>query len=254
MPELIFIGTSGRSGSYGLTQALNLIPEVEAHHQYACVDVQRIGTLLFRGRVTPFAAMAALDRIYGPILAHSKAHWVVDVSNKLPWVMRLLVQMYNPTMAYVVRDGQNVCLSYYHKLPEVYAHVGPLAKFFSHETLYPPPPEERYWWPYPQTVPMRRWDLLCWHWWASYHQACGGNVFKFEELVGGKFGYFLTALGLPKSDEAERFLTSKPHNVIEPRNYEMDAEQAAVFEAICGDLYRTLGYKGKYDVRYMQPV
>lgn len=254
MPKLIFIGTSGRSGSYGLTQALNLIPGVEAHHQYACVEVQRIGTLVYRGKIFPYQAKLALDLIYGAVLDHCKAEFFVDVSNKLPWVMELLVEMYQPTTAYVVRNGKKVCLSYYHKLPETYSiqNVIPLVKHLTGESFYPPPHEEKYWWPYPNKF-ATRWELLCWHWWQSYELA-QGDKFRFEDLLVGQFQDFLATLGIQRSVEAEEFLLSKPHNVIEPHNYEMSELQERAFESICGELYRSLGYEEAYDVEYLQPV
>ncbi len=252
MAKLIFIGTSGRSGSYGLAQALNLIPGVEAHHQYACVEVQRIGTLWYRKRIGYYQAMAELDVIYGAAARHCRADYFIDVSNKLPWVMDLLKNQ--GTLSYIVRDGKKVCLSYYHKLPEVYAfqNMRPLMKFFLRESLYAPPPEERYWWPY-LDLNLSRWELLCWHWQESYNLGRGVR-YKFESLLAGGFQDYLKDLGLPASKEAEDYLLSKPHNVIEPKNYEMNDKQAQIFESMCGELYHSLGYTETYDVSYLQPV
>lgn len=258
--KMILIGTSGRSGSYGLAQALNLIPGVEAHHQYACVQVQKIGTLYYRNYISRFEAMAELDKIYGAAYRYGRCKYWIDISNKIPWVSGLLADMFGWINSfYVVRDGKKVCTSYYHKLPGVYDHTNmwPLANYLA-ALSGSPPPEERFWWPYARQYYNNRWALLCWHWQESYRYynaaVTAPTVFRFEDLVSGSFAGFLEALGLPESEEAEEYLLSKPHNVIEPKNYLMTDYQLEIFEDICGQLYRDLGYKEAYKVEYLQPV
>lgn len=258
---MIFIGTSGRSGSYGLAQALNLIPGVEAHHQYACVEVQKVGTLYYQGHISYYQAMSKLDEIYGAAYRYSKSEWWIDVSNKVSWVAGLLEDMCQvKNFVYLLRDGQKVCLSYYHKLPKVYNHENrwPLVTYLS-GTSGKPPPEERFWWPYSRDCCDSRWEMLCWHWQENYKYfkrsiSYHPSTVKLEDLLAGQFQTFLQALGLPVSEEAEQYLLSKPHNVIKPENYQITDEELAVFERVCGDLYRELGYTGSYEVEYLQPL
>jgi len=251
MTHLVFIGTSGRSGSYGLANALNLIDGVEAHHQYNCVAMQRIGTLYYHNVIGKYEAMAELDKIYGAALRYARCEQFVDVSNKLPWVMDLLQEMYpKASFVYVVRDGIKVCLSYYHKLPEVYHYLNrwPLINYLTggHDA---PPLEERYWWPYNPEL-SSRWEMLCWHWKASY-EVCHCDSISFEYVVSGGFNGLLNKCLIPYADDAEEFLTSKPHNVIEPQNYVITAEQQQFFEEFCGQFYRELGYVEPYKVEYV---
>lgn len=264
---IFFVG-SGRCGTSLMAQKLMPnFPSVEAHHEYCCTHVQRLGVLYYNCKLDICDTMGELQNIHGSALKLSKDHYWVDASNKLTWLIGPMEIMcrrmgLSPLWVWLTRDGRNVVSSYYHKLKgEIYERDDYLAltDWLRSPDHYPiPPPEKKYWWPYRNSWvddELERFRHICWLWDESNRQiehamrtwvdGTRYRRYKLEEIVSdyeGTFTNMVEFLGFTRS-QAIFDSIQRPHNVAEPKDYPLDEVQTKTFWKQCEETMYKLGYR-----------
>ena len=178
MTKPIFIVGSGRSGTRTFFRMLTGADNVEIHHEYNVLEVQRLGVLYKNKLINKKEALAKLDEIYTPAIDYSDAKVWLDSSNKCSWIIDLLSELYpEAKFLSVVRDGRKVVASFYYKLrEEMYddRSNAVMMNFLSNKEAKPlmPPLEKKYWWyvPFEDQVEFERFrtynrfQRVCFHW------------------------------------------------------------------------------------------
>ncbi len=269
----IFVIGSGRSGTAAFYKMLAGHEEVEAHHEYLCTHVQRLGVLYYMGLKDKDYIIRELYNIYGSALLYSNSRIFIDCSNKLTWLIEPLMELF-PDCKFVAisRDGRKVVTSYYYKLRcEIYddRSTAILLNWYKNGCKdIAPPPEKRYWWNIPpighelhyKFSELSRFERICYHWNESYktiieHNSLIDNMIlvRLEDIISDEDRLIevFEFMGLPyKKVHFEIF--SKPTNVSFPINFRMSNEQEEMFWGMCSNIMNKLGYdrKGPNDVRY----
>lgn len=247
---------------------------VEAHHEYACTHVQRIAALYFMGRISRKQAHDELERDYYPAVFYSEEPLWVDASNKLTWLIDLLVERF-PEARFVglVRDGRKVVSSYFYKLAgEMYDDrpTAVMKAWLSDPSLPPPPPEKQYWWHIPcagnpfaeRFESFDRLQRVAYHW-AEANRVmldCLDRlpperwiVVRLEDLASSQdqLQSVIHKMGISYNPDFRELLKT-PQNVFYPMDYQLTDEQTDKFQAIAQPMMDRLGYSGakSYVVEY----
>lgn len=276
MTKIRFIVGSGRSGTRTMFRMLTGSDCVEAHHEYNCLMVQKIGVLYHSGAITRNECKRQVSEIYSPAIAYSPDSIWIDSSNKCAWIIDILADLY-PSAKFLnlVRDGRKVVSSFYYKLrEEMYDDLSTLrtTKFLkdpsNHELL--PPLEKKYWWYVPvgkheefsEFKRYNRFERCCYHW--NYVNSLILETFnninsdhcmtsKLEDLVSDEkeLNRVLTFLGVDHDPVYIEYLKT-PRNVFHPLDYQIPRKFQTSFESICGPMMAKLGYEDQkgYKVDY----
>ena len=276
MTEIRFIVGTGRSGTRTMFRMLTGADEVEIHHEYNVLMVQKIGLLYHSGVMSRDECAARISEIYTPAILHSNESIWVDSSNKCAWIIEILAELY-PSAKFLnlVRDGRKVVPSFYYKLrEEMYDDLSTavttkyLEKPADLELM--PPLEKKYWWYIPvqnqdEFAEFRRYNRFercCYHW--NYVNAMVLEKFthikstncmttKLEDLVSdeSEIKRVLHFLDLDYDPIYLEYLKT-PRNVFHPLDYQIPRKFNKSFNNICKPMMQKLGYINRegYKVEY----
>jgi Sulfotransferase family len=268
MAAPFFIVSSGRSGTAMLHKVLSSVDGVEMHHEYMVQIVQPLAVRRYQELIGTEEARAVIAATHKAAAHYSDAaHWG-DSSNKLSWLIPdLAALMPDAKFVHLVRDGRKVAGSYFRKLgDECYDDRSTqVFQAFLDGKAPAPPPEKKYWWPIPKDAAFRNFDQferIAWHWAeinrvilrslsdlpdSRKHFVTLENLYQSPNAVAELFRF----LNLSYRDE-HAAMFARPHNVNRPEDERLDDNQAKRFDAIAGDMMRTLGYGGReeYVVKY----
>jgi Sulfotransferase family len=274
-PRPFFIVSSGRSGTAMLHKALSAVADVEMHHEYMVQITQPLAVRRYLELIGADETARVIAETFGGAIRYSNTtHWG-DSSNKVSWLIPDLAASFpKARFVHLVRDGRKVASSYFHKLArECYDDRSTqiLQAHYDDPRRNPaPPPEKKYWWPVPRRGSgdadrfrsFSQFERICWHW-AELNRlvlqelsqiSAERTLFvRLEELraypseVRGLHEF----LDLPYSDAAYTAF-ARPHNVNQPQDRLLTAQQRAQFDSIAGDMLARLGYAGQpeYAVNY----
>lgn len=272
----VFIVGSGRSGTQAIENILKTKVGVEVHHEYACIEVQRLAVKKHLGLIDTDTLINELKRIYLSAVRYSKKEIFVDSSNKVSWLIPELNKIFkNATFIHILRDGRKVSSSFFNKLGnEIYDDDASKIMFGWYndgaKAEDEPPPEKRYWWNVPKKDSVdyekfKSWDQfekICWHWSESnltiskYLSQIADSckyVVKLEDLVEDKQSFYklFEKIGIKFEDKDWlKFLT--PHNVNVPKDYLLDSKKLFKFWEIAREAMNKFNYSDKeeYKVDY----
>jgi hypothetical protein len=261
----VFIIGSGRSGTRMIYKLLSGIPDIEAYHEYCCTHIQPAAAKYSMGLLTKNGIQSEIRKLHGAAVYYSPLPYWVDCSNKLSWIIEPLYELFpDAVFIHVVRDGRKVVSSFFHKLKtEMYddESVGILRNWMENPKKYPePPPEKKYWWNLPPEQ-YSRFERICYHW-AEINRTIAGSfrkiprknswTVKLEDLTQKKavLKKFLSYFAVPWDEEYYEFVRT-PQGVFFPMDLKMTENEQRMFDRICGQTMKKLGYTGKlYDVQY----
>ncbi len=259
-----FVVGSGRSGTRALYKSILGMNNVEVHHEFACVELQRLGAMRYMGLHTPQEISKQIQELYGSALYWTPSKVWIDCSNKATWLISDLALEYpNARFLNVVRDGRKVALSYFKKLgSEMYDDfsVSVMQRWLSDTSTPKPPLEKRFWWNIPQRgqpfhhefPSFDQFQRAAYHWVVSNEEARKSlsslspehaMTVKLEELVVNSNiqQEVCDFLGVPFTSSFSDSL-SKPKNVIVPVDYVLTPRQRAQFNEIGAKEMESLGY------------
>jgi hypothetical protein len=231
--------------------------------------------MIYQGIASRDETRCVLAQTHGAAVEYSEKSLWGDSSNKLTWVIDLLDELFpEARFVHLVRDGRKVASSYFHKLAaECYddRSTAALARYIDdYPNVAAPPPEKKYWWPQPhRSAPDRaeflaldQFERIAWHWAESNRVALSklGTIaperqlhVRLEDLTSDnrEAGRLFDFLALPPSSEVGSIL-AKPHNVNQPVDSMLTADETRAFWAVAGDMMRELGYDQapEYAVNY----
>ena len=259
-----FVIGTGRSGTRAIYKALLGLKGVEAHHEFACLEVQKVSAEKFMRLSLEDRTRERIRELYGSAIYWSPANSWIDCSNKATWIIEELVQEFpEARFLNLVRDGRKVALSFFKKLPdEMYDDysVQVMQDWLTNQAKPQPPLEKRFWWNVPQPgQPFHdefprfdQFERAVYHW-VSANQTARASLgklpsksqmtVKLEDLVGSidMQKDVCEFLRVPYSPSVTESLSS-PKNVIVPIDFVMTSEQRAKFELIATGEMRVLGY------------
>lgn len=266
----VFVLSSGRSGTYQVSELLKSINYVDVDHERHFEPMLAAGVERFMGKRNPAFFAETLDAYSKMVSASDKDVWL-DISNALPWVAESLYTKF-PKARFVnlVRDGRKVVISFFRKFHDDMYAQDAVASLRAYVNGTGPRPDnsKRFWRPLPEAGFVdrfggdERFACLCFYWSAIIRQstqfmdtvpAAQKMTVKFEEFISDEavLRAFLNFVNIDCSD-VDASLLSRPVNVAIPQNFGFEGSQQSVFEAICGEDMAALGYKkeGVYDVQY----
>ena len=269
----LFIVSSGRSGTQMFERILSTQPEIESHHEYLCTNVQRIACLWVMKKIDRNQALLELEEIYLPALTYCSAPIFADSSNKVSWIIELLVELFPESrFIYTVRDGRKVTSSYFHKLnDECYDDRSvDILRGFVDNNLLAPPTEKKYYWPLPirsdpafdRFYNMDQFGRICWHWGAInrsiINQLQGVRpdrqfFCRLEDLVSNEDVVRRMWKFLDLEYKPEIFLMlQRPHNINKPIDILLTPKQYEMLLAEAKDVIQRFGYdkEEEYSMRY----
>lgn len=276
MTDIRFIVGTGRSGTRTMFRMLTGSDEVEIHHEYNVLLLQKIGLLYHSGLMSRDECAVRIGEIYTPALLHSREKIWMDSSNKCAWIIDILAELY-PSAKFlnIVRDGRKVVPSFYYKLrEEMYDDLSTAVttKFIEKPTdpELMPPLEKKYWWYIPvqnqndfaKFKNYNRFERVCYHW--NYVNAMVLEKFnhikptncmttKLEDLVSdvSEIKQVLSFLGVDYDPIYLEYLKT-PRNVFHPLDYQIPVKFRESFNNICGPMMKKLGYQDRegYIVEY----
>lgn len=259
-----FVIGSGRSGTRAMYKALLGLHGVEVHHEFACLEVQRLAAERYMGTTNDTAVQEGIQDLYGSAVFWSPADTWIDCSNKATWLVRELQERFpNARFLNLIRDGRKVSLSYFKKLnDEMYDDysVNVMNAWLGDQSLPKPPLEKRFWWNIPQPgqpfhdefSTFSHFERAVYHWVNSNQFAResletldpdSSMTVKLEELVTSieLQEQVCEFLRVPYSKSLSDSLSS-PKNVIVPIDFVLTSDQRSQFEAIASEEMRNLGY------------
>ena len=270
-----FVVSSGRSGTRMVDQLLGRLPDVEMHHEYLCTHVQPLAVRYYAGLITTDRAAQELAGLHGAAVHYSGKRLWGDSSNKLPWLIEPLEQVFSESKyVHLVRDGRKVASSFFNKLGnECYDDRSTriLSEWLNDPRSNPmPPPEKKYWWniPNPGTEKANRFALynqferIVNHWvdvnqkiLDSFKQIDPSRwrCFRLEDLISDQEELHSLFDFLELNYNEEYFsLMQRPVNVNVPKNFFLDDVQAQQFHRIAGNMMQCFGYDkpNEYEVNY----
>jgi len=274
--KVYFIIGSGRCGTRTFYKMLAGHEDIEIHHEYLCTYVQPLGVLNYLKVLPKEEILKKLKEIYLPAVIYTPKMIFIDSSNKLIWLIDLLLEIFpQAKFLAVARDGRKVVASFYYKLKdEIYDDRSTkiLLNWYLHPYKYPmPPPEKKYWWNIPPVdhplhnkfLKFSRFERICYHWQEAYRvilekqkELGDDKIFlvKLEEIISNedKLKEIFEFLKIKYNPIYFRFLES-PKNVFFPLDFKLIKEQEEIFWKICGEIMDRLGYKRtdkQYEVKY----
>lgn len=273
MTRPIFVIGSGRSGTRSIFRMLTGEAECAIHHEYQCLEVQKIAALYAMKVLSKAAAIKRLSGIYIPAVHHSKKRFWIDSSNKCSWIIELLVEIF-PDAKFVLltRNGKKVVPSFYYKLSqEMYDDeaVDTMMLWLSGSETVEPPTEKRFWWFIPRE-PKRlekfkkydQFERVCFHW-AEVHRVAlkqleglpenQYRIIKFEDFIStpSVVKSFCEFMGFGDTEFMLEYLKT-PRNAFYPMDTNIPNSRLNDFESICGETMDLLGYDrgANYVVEY----
>ena len=273
--EIVFIVSSGRSGTFSIVNALRDQVNLEIYHEYLFELILKNAVLFKMGLINENEIIQILVDTYGSSIFYSRAKVWIDCSNALPWIIKPLNTVFpNAKFVHLIRDGRKVVSSFYFKFgPLMYSDecISDMLNWFNHKDKYPiPPAEKKYWRPIPiydkkmfnKFLSYDQFQRICFYW-NELNQhildefMCIPNTqkltIKFEDLLiketeQRKFSDFI---GLKFTKEIFQSF-SRPVNVYEPQNYILNKDQLKKFRDICWPLMVNFDYSKseEYCVKY----
>ena len=271
----VFIVSSGRSGTKMMERLFSAYQSVEMHHEYMVHHIQPLAVRYALGLTQRNEVINVLTLCHRAAVYYSDKPIWGDTSNKLIWLIDVLDELFpSARFVHLVRDGRKVTSSYFHKLAdECYDDRSTriLAEYIDrYPVLPPPPPEKRFWWPQPRRgSPQRKaflgysqFERIAWHWAEAHRTALDQltrvpserqHFVRLEDLISDMAEQRRLARFLGLDDRPEMFSPlAKPHNVNQPRDYPLTADETLRFFAIAEEMMARLGYAGtsEYAVNY----
>lgn len=273
MTKPIFIVGTGRSGTRTMFRMLSGMDNVDIHHEYNVLTVQKTGVMYHSKIWSKKKCLKILEEIYSPAIHCSKKAVWIDSSNKCSWIIDLLNEIFpNSKFLFLVRDGRKVVPSFYYKLrEEMYDdHSNEIMKKF---LLNPkvkknmPPLEKKYWWYIPVNDRLNfksfekydRFERCCFHW--NYLNKLILNqlnlinskrsfIVKLEDLTKkiSTLNKTLDYLEIENQPIFSEYLKT-PRNVFHPLNYDIPKKYKRVFDKICSPMMHKFGYINKRNYR-----
>ena len=271
----VFILGSGRCGTFLMSKLLEGVGELEAHHEYLFENILKSAVLYRMKAIKSEDVSSILTTTHRPAIHYTEAKFWVDSSNALPWIVKPLYEMFpNARFIHLIRDGRKVVSSFYNKFSEV-VYDDRCVSIVNHwlenpQTLQEPPPEKKYWRPFPvKGEPFfdefKKWDRfqrLCYYW-QDVNLSIRNSLeeipdvqkcfVRLEDLTSNP-DVLKDFLNIFDTEINEKFIgvLKKPENVAVPKNFPLSQKQRKEFTDICSNAMTIFGYNSEkeYDVIY----
>jgi hypothetical protein len=273
--KIIFITSTGRSGSKILADILNSHKDVKCTHEFAELKTQSLGVKFLVNKIDESNLSKQLKKIYDPIINSNKKKKFIDCSDNIARYISVLKQLYpDSKFVHLFRDGRKVVSSFFYKLnKEIYSRkfYDETHKFFLNKRKKLPM-NKSYWNNPPKNMnltnfkKLSQFNKICMYWSDTNEKI----IHEFKKLKSNdkfllnfeKFSAnnafrkkFFKFLGINFNKEKLKEITktlSRPHNVIIPKDYGLTKKQNNLFKKNCAKIFKKLNYnfKKKYNVIY----
>ncbi len=273
--KIIFIASSGRSGTLSLANLISQKNNIEIYHEYL-FDVILYNAVKYKMKlISKKAILEVIENTYGLSVFHSDKEIWVDCSNAIPWIIKPLFEIFpNSKFIHLIRDGRKVTSSFYNKFKDImYSDhaVNCMINWLENRKKYKePPPDKKYWRPIPLNNTkdlynfkiLNQFERICYYWNEINLQI--ENDFKlipnkqrltikFEDLLTSKdqrhqFSEFCS-FNLNNNDY--QFL-NRPINIHIKKNFPLNNSQLHSFKKLCWDTMKKYNYNNskEYNVKY----
>jgi len=273
--QIIFIASSGRSGTLSISNLLSQKKNIEVYHEFL-FDVILYNAVRYKMKlISKSQILNILKNTYGLSIHYSDKNCWVDCSNALPWIIKPLFEIFpNSKVVHLVRDGRKVTSSFYNKFGEImysnYSTKVMINWLKNKNKIKQPPPHKKFWRPVPinnknkldQFKSYNHFERICYYWneinieiknninLIPYDQKL---VIRFEDLINSdyhrkKFNDFCN-FNLNKNDFK---VFDKPINIHIKKNYLLTNDQLKKFKKICWNTMKEYNYhqSNEYNVKY----
>tara|TARA_Y100000590_G_C15606218_1_gene972055 strand:+ start:60 stop:914 length:855 start_codon:yes stop_codon:yes gene_type:complete len=276
--EIIFIVTSGRSGSRLLFKLFDNIKGVDSNHEFNLMEYKpEIIKYLYSKSETDFSILnSRLNKYYYNYIVKTENNIWVDSNYAISSILDIIISRFpNAKILHIVRNGLKVVSSWKNKLGgEIYNNneMENLNKFLTNrDTVSEPDRDKKNWWFIPNKKESihkifkesNQFEKICYHWVFSYQWvtniveekkiAHNYRLAKLEDIIHDENNLksifkFIGIDYYPKYF----YMIQKPHNVTVPINFKLTADQRRLFFKICGGLMNDLDYDciEEYNVKY----
>jgi hypothetical protein len=273
--NIIFITSTGRSGSKILADILNSQKNITCKHEFAELRTQSLGVKFLAKKINKNELSKKLKKVYNPIIKKNKKKIFIDCSDNIARYLPVLKKLYPYSkFVHLYRDGRKVVSSIFYKLnKEIYNQkfYKETHKFFL-DKRKKLPLHKSYWNNPPKKLGLEsfnklsQFDKIC-HYWSDTNETIIDEFKKlktkdkfllsFEKFTKSntfrrKFFQFLNIeISNKKNNEILKILL-RPHNVIVPKDFGLTVKQNIKFKKVCGKIFKKLKYnfKIKYIVKY----
>jgi hypothetical protein len=251
--QLVFVVGSGRCGTRMIKTLFSGVEHIEARHEYMRNAFQREAALYHMGRCSRSQIANLMLDTYGSASHYSPAKYFMDSNQHLSWIVDVLAETFPAKFVHLVRDGRKVVSSFFHKLSIFDDRSAQITRDWLRNGGIWPPKDEKFWQIAAEEPDMFK--RICVHWRETNkailsHIPANSIRVKLEDLSSDKaeLEKLLNFVDVPY-DNSFMDAMQKPKHVYVPVDYPLTEEQTETFNAICGDMMKTLGYEGKEEYR-----